>query len=351
MLIFCILLGGYFSFQLNTGKIYDEYSNLWDYRILHPETLPDTDLIELTVAGNTNSFADTLWIQLIQYIGDNIFNEGYNNFLNAIVEKITILHPHFSEAYNLALILSPNVNTDREDYEKRRQVTLEALRIGEKGIQENCNQEKLQKIYSSEIGRELWNNSELKNPCNDSMLAYNVAITANELGEYSKAEQYFKVASLEEDGPKAAQFLGPLMQAKLGDYKSSGERFLLIAAGAYDEDPYTCQKETALLLKKYKTTSFQDFIGGLGTYEKNLKHPKTGDNIIASSGNTCYGFNIRAIKQFYLGFISEITKNHPEVTTGSGILEKGLLKFIPTIQDQNGWTVRKKDGQWQFQEK
>lgn len=350
ILTFCILIWGYYSFKLNTGRIYDEYSNLWDYRILHPETLPDTDLVILTSAGNTNSFADTLWIELIQYIGDNIFNEGYNNFLNAIIEKITFLHPHFSEAYNLALILSPSVNTDREDYEKRRSITLEALRIWENGIWRNCNQEKLKKIYSSEIGSDLWNNQLLKNPCNNSMLAYNVAITANELWEYKKAQQYFKVASLEENGPQAARFLWPLMQAKLWDYKNAWERFLLIAAWAYDEDPFSCQAETTRLLKKYKTQPFEEFIKELWTYEMQLTKPKTKDNIVASSWNTCYGFNMRAIKQFYLAFISEITKDSPEITTWSGILEKWLLKSIPTIQDQSGWTVVKKDGQWKFQE-
>ena len=75
------------------------------------------------------------------------------------------------------------------------------------GIEANCDEGKLSMIYTYEFGSELWENSRLKNPCNNPMLAYNVAITANELSFFKIAEKYFKVASMQEDGPQAARFL------------------------------------------------------------------------------------------------------------------------------------------------
>lgn len=59
---------------------------------------------------------------------------------------------------------------------------------------------------------------------------------------------------------------------------------------------------------------------------------------------------LRGIKQFYLGYVNDISKDYPEITSGSGLIEKGLLKKIPTIHEQNGWSVIKKDGQWRYTE-
>lgn len=96
-------------------------------------------------------------------------------------------------------MLSPSVNREKPEYEKRRKITENALRIGEDGIVKNCDGEKLKRIYALEFSAALWDDPTLRNPCNDPMLAYNVAITANELAEYGKARQYFKVASVEEE--------------------------------------------------------------------------------------------------------------------------------------------------------
>ena len=343
-----ILLSGVFSYRQNTGKLYNVYTYLWQYRILHPEVLPDANIIRLTSAWNTTSYADALWIKLIQYIWDNLGNNEYHNFLNPLIQKINALHPHFTEPYNIALMLSPSVNKENEDYPKRRSITEEALRIWEAGIVKNCDGEKLKSIYSIEFWTALWDDPTLKNPCNNPMLAYNVAITASELSEYSKARQYFKVASVEEEWPQAARFLWPLMDAKAWNNKTAWERFLLIAISGYDEPPYICQKVAWDTLKRYKTDAFSTFIDTLENTESLISEPNDVSNPIALSGNTCYGFLVRWIKQFFLAYIHDVSKEYPEITTGSGLLEKGLLKKIPTIQEQKGWSVIKKDGQWRY---
>ena len=345
-----VLIFGYFSYTQNTGKLYAEYEKLWQYRILHPEVLPDPALIRLTSWWNTTSYADSIWIWLIQYIGDNLMDNGYHSFLNPLIEKIVELHPHFTETYNIALLLSPNLNPEKKDYEERRKIAMKALEIWERWIQSNCNAWLLKRIFELDFSPELWENSELKNPCNDSMLAYNVAITANELGKYDIAKNYFKAASVQEESPQASRFLWPLMDAKRWDNRSAWERFLLISLSGYDEPPFTCQNWASKLIQSYKVDSFPIFISWIETIEKSLIAPKDTTNPVATSGNTCYSFITRAMKQFYLAYISEVAKDVPEVTTGSGLIEKGLLKKIPTIKEQTGWTVVKKNNQWTYTE-
>ena len=53
---------------------------LWDYRRLHPEYQPDVKVVRAFDAGHTNSYADLLWINLLQYIADNVGNGKYTDY-------------------------------------------------------------------------------------------------------------------------------------------------------------------------------------------------------------------------------------------------------------------------------
>jgi hypothetical protein len=44
-----------------------------------------------------------------------------------------------------------------------------------------CDASKLARIQKEDFGKKLWENTELKDPCLDSMIAYNSAYTASEL--------------------------------------------------------------------------------------------------------------------------------------------------------------------------
>ena len=92
-----------------------------------------------------------------------------------------------------------------------------------------CDQNKIQIIIKEEASKKLWDNNVLKDPCKDGMLAYNIAYTASELSDIDTAESYYKIASMNHDGPLASRFLGTLARAKEGDHIRSGEKFLLIA--------------------------------------------------------------------------------------------------------------------------
>jgi hypothetical protein len=212
-----------------------------------------------------------------------------------------------------------------------------------------CNKEKLERIKIESFGKKLWDNRELKNPCIDSMLAYNAAYTASELSDLEKAEYYYKIASTQSGAPLASRFLGPLMQGKEGDHRTSAEKFLLIALDGYDEDPYVCQTLSVDLLKKIKNQNLAETVSRLRREEDSLPSLRDTKNPLASGNSTCHEAIIRAMKQIYLAHLTEVARTRSDLEDGDALIRAGLLDSIPSIRDQDGWTVvRDKNGLWQY---
>ena len=199
----------FYAYGYNTQDSYREYSKLFEYRRLHPDFQPNTDIIRFTVAGHTTTYADTIWIWLIQYIGDNVINGKYKDFSNPLIRNIIKIHPYFPSPYNLSLILSPNINRDKPGYEKNIPIGEDSLEIGEKGITLLCDQEKIKKIEKIDFSTELWENPTIENPCSDSMIAYNTAYVAQELLQNKKAVYYYKIAVSKQRLTSSLSFLGP----------------------------------------------------------------------------------------------------------------------------------------------
>lgn len=181
LIIGFVSISGYLFYRGSTTFLYSQYGELSWYRRLTPGLLPPSSIMKLSDAGHTTTHADTLWINLIQYIGDNTRNNLFLEFLYPIVDRITDLHPGFSAPYRLAVLLAPNPDKEREDYEKNLALAKEAKIIGEKGIQKLCDGEKIQRIQASEISRTLWDTQSLKNPCLDGMLPYYMATVVDRL--------------------------------------------------------------------------------------------------------------------------------------------------------------------------
>jgi len=122
-----------------------------------------------------------------------------------------------------------------------------------------------------------------------------------------------------------------------------------MAAEAYDEDPYMCQG----LALRIATDISSDvvwtdtWIDQLTKDEQKLTPPIDTTNPIVLSNNTCHEQIQRGIKQIYLGYITEKTRDI-DVDTGIEILELGIMKSIPTIQSQSGFTVMKKNNIWRY---
>jgi hypothetical protein len=195
LILIILLLGGFFSYRTSLGKLYVEYKNLSDYRRMHPDTLPNVETTRLFLAGHDTTYADSLWIGLIQYIGDNIFNGKLRTFTNPIVDRISTLHPYFIKPYNLALILTPTLKDEKKDSEKDTAIIREAIRLGERGIEKDCDKEKISRIRTMPYGPALWEDLTIRDPCRDEMLAYNLAYSYSVVGDAERAKEYYMIAS------------------------------------------------------------------------------------------------------------------------------------------------------------
>lgn len=183
LIIGVVSICGYFFCRGGTTFLYSQYGELSWYRRLTPGLLPSASMMKLGDAGHTTTHADTLWINLIQYIGDNTRNNLFLEFLYPIVDRITDLHPAFPAPYRLAVLLAPNPDKERGDYEKNLALAKEAKIIGEKGMKNICDSGKLARIRNTDISPDLWANTDLKNPCRDGMLPYYLASVTDRLSE------------------------------------------------------------------------------------------------------------------------------------------------------------------------
>lgn len=115
---------------------------------MHPEFQPQEQAIRIFDAGHSTTYADFLWINLIQYIADNIGNGKYTDYMTPLIETISKLHPHFTRSYTLALLLTPSLDPDNPSYETNRRIGKRNLEIGIRGIRENCDPIKVAQIRS-----------------------------------------------------------------------------------------------------------------------------------------------------------------------------------------------------------
>ncbi len=340
----------YSTYTENTGTLYGEYKKLWEYRRLHPDFLPNTAVAKLTSAGHTTTYADVIWINMVQYIGDNAASGKYKIFMNPLIQTITSLHPYFTSPYNLALVLSPILNADKPSYEADKKISTEALRIWESGMKLLCDQGRVEQILKNDFWNTLWNNPTLKNPCKDSMLPYNMAYTSSELWEIDSAEWYYKIASTSSGAPLASRFLGPLMRAREWDHRESAERFALIAIDGYDEAPYTCHTLAIETLTDLKQSPLRSLVKILPLRESKLAAPKDTKNPLSISPTNCHDSMKRAMKQVYLAYITEIWEKYPKITTGKWLIDAWLISTIPSLEQQKWWDlVRGKDSIWKYQ--
>lgn len=348
VLFFLLIFWGVFSYRFAVGQGYKEYQNLWEYRTLHPELASSERTIRAFSAGHTNTYADTLWINLIQYIGDNLFNGKYLEFTNPLVEKITQLHPHFTEPYNLSLILTPILRDADPLSDQKRNILQNAITIAERWIRENCNTEKIGEIEKRGYGDYLWSDIHFSNICHDDMLAYNLAYIYDELWEKTQAQKYYMVASTQTDWPQAARFLAVLTDAKWWEHLKASEKFLLTAISGYDESPFSCQV-WAITMKQKLQTPLDTLVKETEKWESTLTPPQDTKNPLSSASTTCYQASLRAAKQIYLAWITERAKQFPEAKTGTELIKLWAFESYPTPLGQKWWNIAKKNGLWRYQ--
>lgn len=289
----------------------------------------------------------------MQFIGDNIRNEAYTTFTHKILSGIQFLHPRFTRAYELDVLLLPNVSSLKDptvlEQDKVR------LRNGLVDIEQSyshiCDQSKVQKIQELWFGEELWSREELKNPCTSGYTAYYLATRYDmDLLDKKKATYYYKLASMHTDAPTASRFLGILAYSNSGNYRDWALAFALIGINGFDNTKWLlCQNFATELVQQLsqKTPWTKDFIGVLQKKSWSIGDP-IDDPLQWTS---CYESVERALKQIYIGYITDITKDKPDLVSWDELIQSHILDNIPVPSTMNWFTVVKRNGIWQYQKK
>lgn len=346
-------IGGVFSYT-HTHFLYKEHEKLWDYRRLQPDILPSAESIRILSVGHDTTYASLMWIQLIQFIWDNIGNGRYLEFTHKILSQIQILHPRFARAYELDLLFLPTVSPDDDSpYAlKRREILRSWLSDYDMSLSKICDMKKVAVIDTMAFGNELWSREDLRNPCLSGYILYYMAARYDtDILDKEKAARYYKIAGMHDDVPSAARFLWIIAYSTKGNYRDGALSFALIASEWYDEEPYICQN---LALQVAQSLSdripwTKAWIGDLEKKEKQLRAPQDTSNPLASAGWTCYESLNRSIKQIYLWYITEMSQGL-DIRTWKELIELNVLDHIPALQSYSWYTVVKKNDIWRYGE-
>jgi len=209
---------------------------------MHPNLIPSENMVRLASVGHELSYADFLWISLIQYVGDNIEDSAYLTFSTRMLDTITRINPQFAPGYEWALLLYPIPQNSLLEYDEAQKQAIQApVAMGIRGMSALCDSAKLHTITHTPISLELWQDKALRNPCKSGLLPYYIAFYGGQLVKNAPiAEQYYTIAGMQDDAPEVSQILAVLSSAPEDDPRSIATKFSLLAVAAYDQDPYSC---------------------------------------------------------------------------------------------------------------
>jgi hypothetical protein len=352
LVLLVLLWWGFLSFGI--GKWYTEYTSEWEYRRLHPEFIPSPILVKTFDMWHSTSYASFIWLELIQYIGDNVGGNRFLNFSHTLLNHITILHPYFIRPYEIDLILAPTSLWENLNAESKKQNQIfanSAIELWKKGITTLCNAEKIWRIKQKSLWTDLWNDISLKNPCASGMIPYYIAFVTYQMGsKKSDSAEYYKIASMNDDAPSASWLLWILSLSSEWDYRATAMNFALIGSNGYDIDPYICRNITTRIVQDINNKRILDkaWFDQLQREESTLKDNIDPKNLVSTANDNCYEMANRSIEALYLNYIADIA-NGTQAKNGNDLIRLGLMKIIPTISRKSGYTVRKKGITWEYQ--
>lgn len=349
----CILWSASLFWLYSTRTGYDTYSAQYEARRLRPDIFPSLLSLKLVDIGHHASYADLLWVQLIQFVGDNVGGNRFLTFSHKILESITWLNPYFVRAYEIDLLFTPTLPSEGIDPTNTGAILpFEAvIRHGEKGIQALCDMEKIRQIDALPLGIDLWERKDLRNPCLSDWIAYYMWLhSLQAFKDGAKAERYYKIASMQDNAPQASRFLSILARSSVWDYRSSAFQFFLVATSGYDPEPYICrQKANEILSILAKNTPLDSaWISDVEAFEHSLESTQDEKNPLSLSADNCVDSFRRWAKQLYITYIDEVATG-TEVTHASDLIKIGRIKKVPFLKDQSsGYYLIKKDGIWKY---
>lgn len=129
----CVLSAVFGSFWFYKNYNFPQYIEAKNQIREQNNTLASANFIKITSLGHENSYANLLWIDLIQYIGSNIARGNYTDYSWQMLEKITEILPKFTTAYEWTLWLAPIPQNSELTYSDEQKKNLEIpLKIAEK---------------------------------------------------------------------------------------------------------------------------------------------------------------------------------------------------------------------------
>jgi hypothetical protein len=332
---------------------FEKYLQEAEYRRLHPEFLPSPIIVKAFDMGHSSAYGSLLWIEFIQYLSHNLKDSDYLSFSNIILQQITDLHPYFIRPYELSLILSPfwdieNINIEQKiENEKHSE---EAIKLWKKWMELLCNQSILNEIRARNITDDLLNDPNTKNPCHTWLLPYYIGFVISQMGNNKiEASDYYKIASAQEDAPPASKILWILALSGEGDYMASALNFWLLWSNWYDTEPFICKNMSKQLIQdiSQKRELNSTWIEELEKNEKKLQNTINHKDPLTQTKDNCVSMMEKGIKYIYLAYIASKTNNTP-FTTGNELIKAKVISKIPVISSQKGYSVRLKDGIWQY---
>lgn len=313
-----------------------------------PNFIPHAKMVEIMSIGHQITYADFLWISLIQYIADNIFTNSYWEFSTEFISTITSANPFFAPAYEWGLLLLHIPQNSNLTYDEHQKKLLEKpLNIALKGMPLFCDMKKIHII--SELGPtpNLWKNEDLRNPCKSGTLAYHIGFYGWQLGDNPEiARTYYTIAAMHDDAPEVSRILAVLANNSKEDPKGISLNFTLLALGGYDDEPYQCHTLSQKLLDSIGHTHIDTtLIQEINTLESSLLPT---DNASQRGVKSCYEMLQRALKFFYLAYVTEKSAPYPNVLHADVLVEKNIIPYIPTPQMHSGMTMKKINNVWNY---
>ena len=346
LLTFLLVIASLAVFIYSSWVNYKQHVDIKRAFVNHPEFIPTSELASLSAGWFQNIIADSYWLSAIQYIGSNALGSEYKSYLYVMLNLITDLNPHFTFPYQIGELLLPSYN---ERYEKLAESkilenTNQAIHIGLKGIEKNCDSKKVEKAKNEYDLKKLWTDESYKNTCSDPMIPYYLAyIYYWNLHDGAKSSEYYRIASTNSDAPTGARTMAAIMQGKSGDREKAIIMLLSLAESVEWKKNTLCQQ----LSKELGTSLLGAFSAkatltgnGLKMIESARQEivKKLGEQGVESDGqnvdNFCSTYLNKAVREMNLSYLEQADaryfkdkKEHASVP--SVLLERKYIDYNP----------------------
>ncbi len=290
------------------------------------------------------------WLSAIQYIWNNVIEEDYKKYLWAMMNLITDLNPYFESPYVVGQLLLPwdKYNRDNEDPQQTDMNLQQAESLWLKWIDNFCDAKKVAAIIAQEDLWKILTEDKYKNPCKSYKIPYYLSfIYYFHMNDNSRAADYYKVVSAQEDAPSGAKVLAAIMQGKWWEREKSLYMFLSLADSTWS-DGEACtfmsnELQIAYTEIKNKTRPLNwDLVRSIENLGKQILPELTEENEKEVLDDTrCTNYLAKAIREINLMYIENadalyIIDNPNEISakTPEKLFEMWYIDFIPTDYQQ-----------------